>query len=603
MGEKFYVVWKRMFTRGSVTLVFIFCLLSCTVGVYRIPLERKVVEAPSEQTRSQSEEVRVFGNVAVSRLYYTTIYLGNQSFSVQIDTASVNLAIPSSKCHIYEHPTDSYALGKCPTANGYYDVDDADETACGNDCEICQNQKCWFSVEYADGSYIRGPLIRDQVTIGDLKVDMTFGAIERESPSFTIGYCDGILGMAFADLDQNDGSSLFGSLVASGEIEKDVFSLCFTDNGGELYLGGYNPALDTGPIARVSMQPPYDYYRVAMSGISIGGNMLPNVSALSFPETIIDSGTTMLELNDNVFQKFVASFQQLYPNLPYISTPLNIFSPGQFCFVGINLALFPTITFIIEDKQLDLGPDDYFIKGVNLGLQECYSLGITTSGGDLTVLGDVFMQAFYTIFDRQNHTIGFGVLENCEDSVFFSDLITANNMNVQVGDPIEIQVAVHYLITHQAVEGIIVEYATTRGTMNHNVIGKATDSRGISTVTDFVAIANGTIIVYAVIPGSLTPPLEIIIHATGPALASSALDYSTYYNPWKNENNHFIFGIPDWLVFGILAIVVLVVILIVATLATLAVRNCRDRRFQSDDTEDVDYSALSEIGKETDVEV
>ena len=124
-------------------------------------LQKQIKRTLSEQTGHTS----LFGNLAETQTYYTTVYIGGQHFSVLIgnvyywyfqryithqkplDTGSVNLAVPMVNCHMYDNPTDSKAVGPCKTANSYYDPSiNGTIQACTSGCALCQDHNCWFSI-------------------------------------------------------------------------------------------------------------------------------------------------------------------------------------------------------------------------------------------------------------------------------------------------------------------------------------------------------------------------------------------------------------------------------------------------------------------------
>lgn len=54
------------------------------------------------------------------------------------------------------------------------------------------------------------------------------------------------MGMSFESLSEYQASPVFQTLVAEGQVTDPVFSFMLSSDGGELYIGGTNPALYTG---------------------------------------------------------------------------------------------------------------------------------------------------------------------------------------------------------------------------------------------------------------------------------------------------------------------------------------------------------------------
>ena len=368
--------------------------------------------------------------------------------------------------------------------------------------------------------------------LSDLGVQSTFGGIEREAPNFSVGSCDGILGLAFSALDSADGDCLFSRMVEEGVVEHDVFSICLGEKAGELFLGGYDPDLDAGPISYVNMVEPYDFYRVPMQDLQIGPHSIQIDKSL-YANTIIDSGTSFIELASEIWDAFVSVYQSQYAELPHVDSSGNIFS--GFCFTDLNLRLYPTLTFVLSDGvSLEVSPSQYMIPSISITGEECRALGIVSSGDDRTILGDSFMQSYNIIFDREQHRVGFASVQNCADIAFISGISEGNGITVAVGEPFELKVEVQYLITHNPVMGLIVEFVVSRGSANTKFSGEATNEKGIATFKTYLT-NNGTTVITALVPGSLSPVLEFTVHGTG-ELPASFDYYSTFYSSWKIEN-------------------------------------------------------------------
>ncbi|CAG2109254.1 unnamed protein product [Medioppia subpectinata] len=162
--------------------------------------------------------------------YYATIYLGTpgQPFTVQLDTGSADLWVPSIHCNI-----------GCPTTEHRYDSL-ASTTYQSNGTD--------FFIEYGDGTNMTGFLSTDVLNFAGLIVPAQTFAEATVVNSYPTVY-EGLLGMGYqnADIDGWDGViTPFQNLITQGSVAP-VFSYYLNRNdsegapGGELLLGGSDP--------------------------------------------------------------------------------------------------------------------------------------------------------------------------------------------------------------------------------------------------------------------------------------------------------------------------------------------------------------------------
>ena len=100
-----------------------------------------------------------------------------------------------------------------------------------------------------------GFVSEDVVGFGGLNVEHTLFAEATAEPglAFVEAKFDGILGMGWPQIAVNNINPVWFNLVEQGLVSENQYSFWLnrtagTQNGGELVLGGYDPAHITGPI-------------------------------------------------------------------------------------------------------------------------------------------------------------------------------------------------------------------------------------------------------------------------------------------------------------------------------------------------------------------
>jgi len=133
----------------------------------------------------------------------------------------------------------------------------------------------------------------------------------------------------------------------------------------------------------------------------------------TFGETIVDSGTTELNLPDAIYQSIVNSLQQ---NTVFTQAFSNHYFTDGYC-VPINngvsnstLNLLPNITVVLgSSNQVYLtlsGVNSYIQAVANPNGHTYYCPGI--SSGSPTILGWSVMNQYIVVFDKANSRVGFG---------------------------------------------------------------------------------------------------------------------------------------------------------------------------------------------------
>ncbi|XP_066476950.1 beta-secretase 2 [Tiliqua scincoides] len=295
------------------------------------------------------------------------------------------------------------------------------------------------TVKYTQGSWT-GNLGTDVIAILGINGTYTVNIatiLESENFFLTGIQWQGILGLAYSTLARPSSNveTFFHSLVKEAGIP-NVFSLqmcgavlplSVTDSGGSLILGGTEPSLYEGDIWYTPIVEEW-YYQIEVLKLEVGGQPLDlDCREYNADKAIVDSGTTLLRLPENVFSAVVRA----------ITRTFMIQEPGFWS--GAQLAcwdktekpwtLFPKISIYLRDEnvsrsfKITIRPQLYIQPVMQLGQKlECYRFGISSSANAL-VIGATVMEGFYVIFDRAQKRVGFALSTCAEiDGLPFSEI-------------------------------------------------------------------------------------------------------------------------------------------------------------------------------------
>ncbi|NXM45644.1 CATE protein, partial [Gymnorhina tibicen] len=315
--------------------------------------------------------------------YYGVVSVGTppQRFTVVFDTGSSNFWVPSAYC-----------ISEACRVHQKFKSFKSDSYEHGGEA---------FSLQYGSGQLL-GIAGKDTLQISNISIKgQDFGeSVFEPGTTFVLAHFDGVLGLGYPSLAVGNALPVFDSIMNQHLVEEPVFSFYLkrgddTENGGELILGGIDHSLYKGSIHWVPVTEK-SYWQIHMNNIKIQGR----VAFCSHGcEAIVDSGTSLI----------TGPSSQIRRLQEYIgASPSNT---GEFLVDCRRLSSLPHISFTIGHREYKLTAEQYIIKesidDQTFCMSGFQSLDIPTRTGSLWILGDVFMSAFYCIFDRGNDRVGF----------------------------------------------------------------------------------------------------------------------------------------------------------------------------------------------------
>jgi saccharopepsin len=250
---------------------------------------------------------------------------------------------------------------------------------------------------------ISGDFYKDKLCIGDsLCSDAGFIAATQETdePFETIPF-DGILGMGFKDLSMGNGFNIVDNMNDANQLPGGQFSFFLDDDdGSEVTFGGYKQEHLASDIVWADVKVP-SWWQVAVDDITFD-DQPKNLCAGGGCQVAVDTGTSMLAGPSDLIEKISAQV-----------------GAKDDC---SNFASLPKIGFQINNKVLNLKPEDYMDKGSGGCSMSFMDLDVPPPKGPVFVFGDPFLRRFVTIYDRNEPPrVGFAVAnhggENAADFI------------------------------------------------------------------------------------------------------------------------------------------------------------------------------------------
>lgn len=379
-------------------------ILSCAFGLafafQTITLKR--VEQPTKSNYLHAKYTRMFGGTAdvklqdyMNTMYYGSIQMGTPAveYLALFDTGSSNLWLPASNCTNCASSKTKYN----PASSSTYKPNGTS-----------------FEIQYGTGS-MKGFVVHDILTIGDLQVEVDFAAATNEpGATFKVAKFDGILGLGWPSIAVDGITPVMQRMAAARVIDSYIFAFYLqsdTSETGTLTLGGYDKTKATSlswvPVTQEN------YWSVNMESMSFNGWVATNVTW-----AIIDSGTSLLAgPTDDVTE---------------IASRLGATSIGHGEYTVDCDTKLPDMTVTLGSGAHST---TLTVKGNDLRIKICRFIIIcecilAMSGIDLEVplwiLGDVLMRDYYTVFDIGNAQIGFSPVSSYDEEVEVEKMVKAS---------------------------------------------------------------------------------------------------------------------------------------------------------------------------------
>ncbi|XP_051974215.1 nothepsin [Xyrauchen texanus] len=327
--------------------------------------------------------------------YSGEICLGNpvQNFTVVFDTGSSDFWVPSTYC----------VSQACAMHRKFKAFESSTYTHDGR----------VFGIHYGSG-HLLGVMAREELKIGSVAVqNQVFGeAVYEPGFAFVMAHFDGVLGLGFPQLAEEQGSPVFDSMIAQRTLEEPIFSFYLTNNGsgfgGELLFGGVDETRFVAPVNWIPVTQ-LGYWQIKIDAVNVQGAQSFCHQSSQGCQAIVDTGTSLITGPSRdilLLQQFIGA------------TPTAV---GEYLIDCARISSLPVVTFIINHVEYSLSGDMYIRRETLNDKQMCFSgfqsIDVPSPAASVWILGDVFLSQVYSIYDRGNNRVGFAHLSGTSKSV------------------------------------------------------------------------------------------------------------------------------------------------------------------------------------------
>jgi len=242
---------------------------------------------------------------------------------------------------------------------------------------------------------MEGFISRDSLTIGDIIIKKQDFAEAMKEPglAFAFGKFDGILGLAYNSISVNHITPPFYNMVEQKLVDESIFSFrlgASEQDGGEAVFGGIDDSHYKGSITYVPVRRKA-YWEVELEAIQLGNDKLE----MENTGAAIDTGTSLIVLPLDVGEMINAQIGA--------KKSWN----GQYTVPCESRASLPTFTFTFDGKAYPLDGTDYVLELGGTCVSAFTPMDFNIPGGDLWIVGDVFLRRYFTVYDLGKNAVGF----------------------------------------------------------------------------------------------------------------------------------------------------------------------------------------------------
>jgi len=193
----------------------------------------------------------------------------------------------------------------------------------------------------------------------------------------------------------------FDSIINNKLLKNNLMTFYYSvneDTDGQITLGYIDKTKYTGSLKYYDVIDKY-YWTIKMDDIKMNGKSLGLCK--SGCSAVVDTGTTLITGPTDTLRVLLKAI------------------PVENDCSGYDKAT--KLTFVFGGDEYDLSPEEYILKSDDKCRGLFMPLDVPAPHGPVWILGDVFMQKFYTVFDRDTNSVGFAQATHSERRGDYSD--------------------------------------------------------------------------------------------------------------------------------------------------------------------------------------
>jgi hypothetical protein len=257
---------------------------------------------------------------------------------------------------------------------------------------------CTWDISYADGSGASGVCGTDTVTIGETTVTKQVVELANKvSSTFVSDEADGLVGLAFSNINTvvpTQALTFFDN--AQDSLDSPLFAAYLPrDDDGTYDFGALDTSKFTGTVTYANVDSSNGFWEFPSTSYKVGST----THTMSGNTGIADTGTTLLLTTDTPVDTYYASVD----GAEFDSSQGGYTFPCSATLPTFSVRIGSSKYATIPAELMNFGPTD------STG-DTCFGSLQSVGGGSQNIYGDVFMNAFYSVFDASVPRFGFATI-------------------------------------------------------------------------------------------------------------------------------------------------------------------------------------------------